>query len=176
MKDEIQSRKRILKSQFYLTFGGRILNENCKVSDYSIQQYSTLSVQARILGSSPETTYLNLSKNDLDPGYDYDFTHQVDDGTKFFRCGKEYKRPYGYYRYAVKVLGKYEDDKWLGSGGIRSNSVDGEWPVSYHGTNPECITKIMTKGYKPGDRKLFGEGVYMSPSIDVAEQYSQNSP
>ncbi|RHZ75644.1 hypothetical protein Glove_212g69 [Diversispora epigaea] len=41
--------------------------------------------------------------------------------------GIQYQRPCGWRRFAVKVSGKYDDDKWLGTD---KNS----WPVSYHGT------------------------------------------
>ena len=47
---------------------------------------------------------------------------------RFTRGGVEYHRPCGWMRYAIKVLGKYEDDIWLGS-----NNNPNEWPVSYHG-------------------------------------------
>ena len=50
----------------------------------------------------------------MDPKFDYDFTNQVDDGRKYYRGGYEYQRPYGWKRCAIKVLGRFENDKWLG--------------------------------------------------------------
>ena len=35
----------------------------------------------------------------------YDFTGKVGNGTKHYRGGYEYQRPYGWKRYAIKVLG-----------------------------------------------------------------------
>ena len=52
----------------------------------------------------------------LDPGFDYDFSNEKDDNTKFMRGGHRYYRPYGWKRFALKVCGKYGDDTWLGTG------------------------------------------------------------
>ena len=69
----------------------------------------------------------------LDPAYDYDFTGWRHDGTKFYRGGYEYHRPYGWKRYALKVLDRFGDNKWLGKPGYRVGSSEDEWPVSYMG-------------------------------------------
>ena len=69
----------------------------------------------------------------LDPSYDYDFKGVNDGNIKFYRGGLEYKRPWGWNRYALKVIGKYENNKWLDDSG-KSN---GECVVSYHGTKQE---------------------------------------
>ena len=53
----------------------------------------------------------------LDPLYDYDFRDIFDGNKKFHRGGLEYKRPWGWKRYAFKVEGKYENDIWLGDSG-----------------------------------------------------------
>ena len=54
----------------------------------------------------------------------------VDDGnTEFYRGGKWYYRACGWNRFASKVRGKYEDDKWLGEPGYRRDSSEGEWPL-----------------------------------------------
>ena len=86
---------------------------------------------------------------DLDPSYNCDFTNRNDDGKSYTRgkypgtarsgrAGKliPYHRPYGWKRYALKVLGRleYGGDDWLGPNGIRTETDNLEWPVSYHGT------------------------------------------
>lgn len=76
-----------------------------------------------------------LDERELDPVFDYDFTNEKDDGEKYLRGGFEYRRPYGWNRVAIKVIGKYESDDWLGPDGIRTYQSQNEWPVSYHGTN-----------------------------------------
>ncbi|CAH3185875.1 unnamed protein product [Porites evermanni] len=90
------------------------------------------------------------------------------------RGGFEYKRPYGWNRLAVKVLGKYENDAWLGPDGIRTRADPAEWPVSYHGTNSKNAKLISKQGYKPGPRMKFGKGIYTSPSLEMVERlYAQ---
>lgn len=53
----------------------------------------------------------------FDPRFDCDFTNVKDSGT-YTRGGEIYKRPYGWKRFALKVLNKYPDgNAWLGSKG-----------------------------------------------------------
>ena len=49
----------------------------------------------------------------LDPQYNFDFTYLKDDGTKYQRGGREYKKPYGWNRIALNVKNKYESREWL---------------------------------------------------------------
>ena len=58
-------------------------------------------------------------------------------------------RPYGWCRVALNVKTRYKDTEWLGGtgGGIRTSSVDKEWPVSYHGTKGDIAQDIADKGY-----------------------------
>ncbi|XP_076005970.1 uncharacterized protein LOC143000513 [Genypterus blacodes] len=106
----------------------------------------------------------------FDPQYDYDFS----DPSELPPCerGNEpYARPYGWYRIALKVKGKYPDgDKWLGSNGLRSHSDPGEWPVSFHGTSLDGAKGIITRNYKAGPGALYGRGIYSTPDINVAEE------
>ena len=110
----------------------------------------------------------------IDPRFDYDFTKMIDDGTQYMRGGKIYQRPYGWKRISLKVIGKYEDDDWLGPQGIRKGSSNKEWPVSYHGTEENAGKSIADEGYKLSKCKRFnfGKGIYSSPSIAVAERYA----
>ena len=108
--------------------------------------------------------------------HDFDFSTITDDGEVYKRGGQHYFRPYGWKRYALNVRGKYKDDRWLGEDGIRQDSTSGEWPVSYHGTTHENINSIAKDGYdlSKGQRIKYGNGVYSSPSIIVAEGYARN--
>lgn len=114
-------------------------------------------------------------KDFFDPQYDYDFTNLSDSAT-CQRGGELYERPKGWYRIALKVRGKYPGgDTWLGTNGWRSDSVPGEWPVSYHGTSLDGATGILRSHYKAGERDLYGRGIYSTPDLQVAEreEYAQ---
>ena len=132
-----------------------------------------------------------MNVDDLAPEYDYDYTNMTG-GRTYMRGDQPYVRPFGWKRYAVKVLGntkyKKQDEKngktadvWLGPVGDRAESVKGEWPVSYHGTSVEAAESIVSggdgkPGYKPsekdkGGRVVHGDGVYSSPSIEYAANH-----
>ncbi len=127
-----------------------------------------------LVGSSgPEQVYY-LEEGDVDPQYNYDFTDKMNDGVRFERGGYAYTRPYGWNRFALKVLGSYDDDVWLGKAGIRTDSSSGEWAVSYHGSEKHNIRAISKHGYDPSKsmRQLFGPGTYSTPSPAVAAGYA----
>ena len=115
-------------------------------------------------------TWYRMDDSLLHPGYDYDFTHLNDAGKTFARGGYPYRRPCGWRRFALKVLGQtkfYSDDKWIADG-------ENGWPVTYHGTFIQRVQGIAQEGFKIGPRKAFGLGVYSSPSIEmVGKIYSQ---
>ena len=80
-------------------------------------------------------------------------------------------------RYAIRVLGKYENDDWLGPDGNRTSQASGEWPVSYFGTDISSAEKIVKEGYKVGPRAKFGKGIYTSPSLEMVERlFAQEFP
>ena len=81
-----------------------------------------------------------------------------------------YRRPYGWKRLAIKVVGKYENDDCLGPDGIRTEQATGEWPVSYHGTDIMRANQIAKVGFKTGPRALFGKGIYTSSSLEMVEK------
>ena len=64
----------------------------------------------------------------------------------------------------LKVNGKFENDEWI--------QGKNEWTVSYHGTKVENIASIYKNGFRAGPRKAYGEGIYSTPDIDIAESYS----
>ncbi|KAI3370585.1 hypothetical protein L3Q82_007154 [Scortum barcoo] len=66
----------------------------------------------------------------------------------YSRGGEKYERPYGWYRFGLKVLHKYEDNAWLGPDNRSTASAPGEWPVSYHGTSKQGAEGIIRGFYK----------------------------
>ena len=87
-----------------------------------------------------------------------------------------YIRPCGWYRFALKVNGKYKDDLWLsGRKASKNSSADGEWPVSYHGTSLDNGLSIAEEGLKltKGQLFKFGCGIYSTPDIKVAFLYAE---
>ncbi|XP_072539358.1 uncharacterized protein [Salminus brasiliensis] len=109
----------------------------------------------------------------FDSRFDYDFRYGSD-STVLSRGGESYTRPWGWYRFALRVLNKYPDgNAWLGSGGWRSQSSYGEWPVSFHGTSIEGASGITGSHYKPGGGQTYGRGIYSSPNLSIADGYSK---
>ena len=110
----------------------------------------------------------------LDPKHDCDFTMEKDDGAQYFRGGKPYYRPYGWMLFALKVRGKYADDKWLGEPGPRISSSPHEWAVSYYGTKVENCSSILQSGYptKKQHSPYSRRTVFSTPFIDKAAEYA----
>ncbi|XP_039663512.1 uncharacterized protein LOC120563421 [Perca fluviatilis] len=115
------------------------------------------------------------TKEHFDPKFDYDFT-KLKDTKEYYRGGEKYKRPCGWQRFALKVLDEFGDNTWLGNPGRSTQSVPGEWPVSYHGTKEICVEAIIEKNYKKGNRAVYGPGIYSTPNIDIAEGYAHEFP
>jgi hypothetical protein len=109
-----------------------------------------------------------------DPKYDYDYTYYNGDYDTCTRGFYSYKRPSGWKRIAAKVLGKYENDVWLGQGGWRCGSSPGEWAVSYHGTSATNVPQIIAYGFDLNKcvRNSYGVGIYSTPNVQVAEGYA----
>ena len=159
--------------QFKLTYEGKQLEDCRSLNDCGITPTATISWVPCLPGGGPSLEYF-FDPNEFDFNYDFDFSQMNDDGKTYMRGGFEYKRPYGWKRFGLKVKGKYEDDIWLGPDGIRTEEAPGEWPVSYHGTHVSNARKIVETGFKPGPRIAFGKGIYTSPSIEMVEQrYAQ---
>lgn len=173
VKAAIQDQTEIPVEQIRLIFAGKQLLDYQTVKDYGIEPNDTVHLVLRMSGGgAPLPRAFNT--DELDPDFDYDFTNVKDNGERYMRGGFEYKRPYGWKRIAIKVVGRYQNDDWLGPNGIRMDEVHGEWPVSYHGTNMGSAKMILKEGYKPGPRALYGKGIYTSPNLEMVERlYAQ---
>lgn len=108
----------------------------------------------------------------FDTRFDYDFTNLTDVET-YHRGGEVYERPCGWQRFALRVLGDYEDNTWLGTRYRSTESVPGEWPVSYHGTSKKGAEGIIEGYYKPGPGDAYGRGIYSTPYLSEAIPYSK---
>ena len=121
-------------------------------------------------------SYSCIPKEERDKRYDYDYTGEK--GKGFKRGDRHFYRPYGWKKIALRVEGKYDNDDWFGPGlrGDERESLDGEWPVSYHGPKDHnTIPAIIRNGYDLSkiERQMFGRGIYSSPYPDVAEEYAE---
>ncbi|XP_073678500.1 uncharacterized protein [Garra rufa] len=138
------------------------------------QQKSQETPTSESASSSLRKKIFAIPDDFFDPKFDFDFTNMSESKSDECTRGDEpYKRPYGWMRFALKVRDKYPDgNAWLGTDGWRSRSVPGEWPVSYHGTGLQGAEGIVQSHFKAGDRMAYGNGIYSSPDIKVAEVYA----
>ena len=133
-------------------------------------------------------SHVKLSKSQLDSR-----GNRTDGwGVNECRGGKPYDPPIGWIGIGLKVLDKYENNKWIGM-----SNVEGEWCVAYHGVcsgqisdNVKHVTGLIYKGnaFRPGGGqahagcpdafhpgKTVGNGVYCTPTIKTAEGYAGKS-
>merc|ERR1712226_420045 len=145
-----------------LIFCKKDLRDNLTLAESNIQNGSTLHLIIRRRGC------LKIDEKSFDSRYDYKYPPAGT--TENYRRGKkDFQRPLGWVKYAIKVLGKYESDAWIGN-----QNQSGEWPVSYHGTDTMC-TETMgaeVEEVARGKHFAFGRGMYSVPNPDVAERYS----
>ena len=104
------------------------------------------------------------------------------------RGGKIYEAPFHWIGIGLRVLDKYENNKWIGM----CNGPE-EWCVAYHGVGDRQDSDIVKNtvgliykgGFKAGKRqnhhncpdqfhpgKKVGDGVYCTPKIETAERYA----
>ena len=166
LKSWIACEEDIPFQMIHLLRNGQVLSDWMSVSTGN--WYCNTSVIYMMVLNPADVLYLDIAQ--LDPKFDCDFTDMLDNGCQYTRGGFEYNPPYGWYRVALRVQGKYENDAWLGPyivGAPRLDSVPWEWPVAYHGTRRMSVENIVCEGFHPGPRARFGPGVYTCPSIDV---------
>ena len=163
VKERIEETSSVAANKMSLVHSGNHEEDDRTLAEAGIGSHSNLHMFMRIKGGK-----FDLDLSELDSAFNYDFTNEKPTpGEKFMRGKFEYKRPYGWYRLAIRVRGRYENDNWLGPNGIRQNSAQGEWPVSYHGTPKKNADGILEDGFHTGQRAVFGKGVYTSPTLDV---------
>lgn len=157
-----------------LVSSGSILDNSKTLEECGLSGMSVVHMSIDFEATTFEKV-LNLPAVCLDKKYNYDFTNVKDNGAVYFRGSEVYSRPYGWYRYALKVLGEYEDDIWLGEQGMRKEASEDEWPVSYHGTAKANGRSIAQHGYKLSNckRSAYGKGIYTSPDLDTAASFAQ---
>ena len=175
LKFVIAEKINIPTDQMRLIFSGKQLyNDDKTMYECSIENNSNIHVLLRIRGGGQDEVLI-LDESDLAPEFHFDFSTLSDDGKMYYRGPHKYCRPYGWKRYALNVRDKYESNTWLGKPGMRTNSTPGEWSVSYHGTSIGGAQGISKEGYKTSmcKRSLYGDGIYSSPSIVVAEQFAK---
>ncbi|KAE8296639.1 hypothetical protein D5F01_LYC05400 [Larimichthys crocea] len=130
--------------------------------------------EAHMMDVSTTSRNLVIDQNEFfDPPFNYDFTHLKDTET-YFRGGEVYERPCGWQRFGLKVLGKYDGTTWLGTRYRSTQSVPGEWPVSFHGTSKAGADGIISGFYEPGPGAVYGRGIYSTPYIKEAEKYAKS--
>ena len=164
VKQKIKERVGLDVMEQVLQFGGHLLVDGRSLHEYKIKANSTIHLSVKGRGGSKMKLFY-IDSTYLDPSWDYDFTDVSDGNAQFKRGGYTYYRPCGWNRIAIKVLGKYQSNIWLGQTGEGSN---GEWAVTYHGTKYHVFNNIANKGYKIGIGAALGRGVYSSPRIDTA--------
>ena len=172
IKAAVEQKEGVSATKQRLVFNSKILEDEDTVAGLGIPPLGTINLI--FLGGADAATIFQLDPDELAPRYDYDFTNEVDDGSRFIRGGYVYHRPYGWRRFALNVKGRQEyggGDSWLGPDGIRMDSTTSEWPVTYHGTYMTNVKGIVEEGLVPGWRKQFGPGVYSSPSIEMVSKY-----
>lgn len=137
-----------------------------------IPHFSKLTVR-----SSRFRDHFMLDESFLCVTYDYDFINTKDQNISYMRGGLSYKRPCGWYRKAIRVVNKYDNDEWLGR-------TDKAWPVAYHGTTADNVKSILQNGLRAGgsngipisNGRMHGSGIYLSPDPAYSGRINYSRP
>ncbi|XP_073327968.1 uncharacterized protein [Pagrus major] len=124
------------------------------------------------IGAVKDKNHIIDENEFFDPQFNRDY-RKLKDTETYYRGGEVYERPCGWQRFALKVLDDYDGNAWLGTRYRSTQSVPGEWPVSYHGTSKKGADGIIQGHYKPGSGQKYGRGIYSTPYIKEALQYAK---
>ena len=144
LKSKTEKISGVSVAQQSLIYGEEVLRDTDKLNYSSVCNLDTLFLTYD--RAEPASGQQYLHNSDLAPAYNYDLTQLKDNGAVYRRGGLVYKRPYGWNRIALNVLGKYSDDRWLGAKGVRTQESAGEWLVSSHG--------VLESDFMRGDGKI----------------------
>lgn len=167
--------------QQMLKFAGKFLENSSTIKDYKIGKDYTLYLNVRVRGGADNSVYFdhwNIDVNIFQTCWNWDATNVDDTGKTFKRGNVDYFRPVGCYRFALRVLGKYEDgDDWINNTGTRG------WVNAFHGTSVDRATRIAVESLKkngedgvepsPGPSDVYGNRVYVSPDFRYAASYAR---
>jgi hypothetical protein len=118
----------------------------------------------------PALSQLTVHPNSFSPAWNRDFRDPNNVVNGLERGEFQYYPPEGWIRYGLNVSGRFDhrDDTWLGD-----CNEPGEWAVAYHGTSYQNVGQIMTSPLHAGTSNAYGKGIYCSPIVSSASQYSR---
>lgn len=120
-------------------------------------------------------TYLQLQVQDFDAERNFDYRERgLKDG---YRGGYPYNVPRGWYRQALNVSDKYDDDiVWLSH-----RNTEDVWPIAFHGTHAGMVSDIVkdglaidklahdqfrTEAVRKGGSQMDKPGIYLNTHCD----------
>ncbi|ELP89044.1 hypothetical protein EIN_164640 [Entamoeba invadens IP1] len=164
-------------SQQQYTYNGTRLLNGTKLSAYNIDFANAVFVQVLLLRGNTQISELAIDDAFLSSRFNYDFRGITDVGHSYIRGGLPYRRPVGYMRYAINVLGKFDNgnDTWLAQ-----NGSAGEWAVSYHGsevskTQNNLMDDVLMWGKKLGLSNNNANMTFCTPNVETAVKFSKQN-
>eukprot|EP00051_Salpingoeca_urceolata_P000891 m.36997 g.36997 ORF g.36997 m.36997 type:complete len:458 (+) comp11068_c0_seq2:109-1482(+) len=175
LRAKVQETYAVPLEHITLLFGGRRMADEKTLSAYGLVDQSQVSLILTARGGPEQIfSHFEISVENLDYRYDFNFTNVNDKGRVFSRGNVRYSRPVGCERKAIKVLNMFESNAWLAS-----DDKSSTWPVAYHGTAAKNVKNIHTDGLKVGgvdvdkvNGDVYGQGVYVSPLPEYALGYA----
>ena len=124
IKSKIKRQEGFLKAQQVLNFENKKLENDCKLSEYNIEEKNKLQIEL----ASQEA--VKMPEEDLfDPELDFNYTNVNANEKLLKKRGEFYSCPSGWKTLAFND-GKYENDDWLGF-----NNGNGEWAIANRWNN-----------------------------------------